>query len=127
MLFFLDEMLRSTIAEIATRDYGLDVISSHRSGRDSLADDQQLLLAAQEGRCVVTKNDKDFRRETQRFQSDGLPHAGVLVISRRLATNQYAAIARALAYYNERHPDGLPPYMLDYLHPAPEQWSPRIS
>lgn len=117
MLFYLDEDLSDKIAQIA-RSRGLDVTSAHETGRRGYSDDTQLLLAAQEGRCVVTKNGAHYLRETRTFMTQGLPHAGVLVVSASLASNQFAAIATALVHYHEMHPQGVPPYFFDYLHPA---------
>ena len=54
-MFFLDEDLSPRIATIA-REQGLDVLSTHESGRNGLDDEEQLRFAAQEGRILVTCN-----------------------------------------------------------------------
>lgn len=82
MRFYLDENLSQQVARLA-RSRGLDVISSPECGRNGLSDAEQLRLAAQEGRCLVTRDD-DFFELTQEFlrgrtfRVQGRPHLGVL-------------------------------------------------
>lgn len=64
MRFYLDEELSQAIAEIARDRYGLDVAASHEIGKDRATDDEQLAFAAQLGRCIVTGNDRHFKRLT---------------------------------------------------------------
>ena len=63
MRFYLDEDLSPRIAVIA-RGLGLDVVSAIELGNLGLADEEQLSLAARDGRCVVTQNRADFIRLT---------------------------------------------------------------
>ena len=112
MRFYLDDDLS------AARLLGLDVISTRESGRLGSTDEQQLLFAAQEGRCLVTQNFTDFYRLTRSFSAAGLPHMGVLFISHSLQADDYGSVARALVAYDQQHSDGMPPYMVDYLHPV---------
>jgi hypothetical protein len=115
---YLDEDLSDEIARIA-RGQQVDVISSHECGRNGLPDETQLRLAAAEGRCLVTRNGRDFLRLTTVFFENGWPHAGVLVVSRSLANADFAGIARALVAYAARYEDDLPAYTTDYLVPMP--------
>jgi hypothetical protein len=117
MRFFLDEDLPPTAAVVA-RSFGVDIVRAHESGRRGLPDDVQLALAAQDIRCLVTRNVRDFERLTLEFQDAGYAHAGVLFVTTSLPNRRYAAIAEAVVRYNQEHPDGLPPYMTDYLHPV---------
>jgi predicted nuclease of predicted toxin-antitoxin system len=112
--FCLDEDLSDEVARIA-RAHGLDVISSHECGRDGLSDDAQLRLAADEGRCVVTRNRDDFVHWTVRFFENGWPHAGVLIVARSLPNGNSAAIAAALITYAQRYEGDLPSYTVDLL------------
>jgi hypothetical protein len=47
-----------------------------------------------------------------------LPHVGVLIVSRSLASRGHAAIARALVAYARRNEDDLPSYTSDFLRTA---------
>jgi hypothetical protein len=112
--FSLDEHLSTEIAEIG-RALGLDVVSSHELGRDGLPDEEQLRLAALDGRCLVTKNRRHFTRLTLQFFEQGRPHAGVLVLPASWRTDDFGRIARALASYAEMRGEGPTDYLLDFL------------
>jgi predicted nuclease of predicted toxin-antitoxin system len=114
MRFYLDEDLSDRVAVIA-RSLGLDVLSSHECGRDGLDDEAQLQAAAEDGRCLVTRNRVDFVAWTVRFFERESPHSGVLLIPGSLPPDQFAAIAHALVEYERQHPEGLPPYTVDFL------------
>ena len=120
--YYLDEDLSSKIA-VPARSLGRDIISAHEIGAWAYTDEAQLLLAAREGRGPVSKNDSDYKRITVEFQAQGLPHMGLLIVPKSIGGNEYARIAAALAYYATLYPMGMPPYMFDYLHPAPEETS----
>jgi predicted nuclease of predicted toxin-antitoxin system len=112
--FYLDEDLSDRIARIA-REAGLDVVSSHETGRDRLPDREQLRLAALDGRCLVTINGRHYIRLTEEFLVTQRPHLGVLIIARSLLANDFAGVARALATFAAEHPDDLPGYTVQYL------------
>jgi hypothetical protein len=114
----LDEDLSDEVSRIA-RSQHVDVISSHECGRDGLSDEDQLRLAAEEGRCLVTYNRDDFLALTVRFFENGWPHAGVLIVSRSLPRRNFAAIAAALVSYAQRYEGDLPSYTTDFLAPVP--------
>lgn len=65
------------MAEIC-RANGLDAISSHECGRDGLTDEDQLRLAAADGRCFVTRNYGCFAALTHTFFQMGWAHPGVV-------------------------------------------------
>jgi hypothetical protein len=117
MLFYLDEDLSDRIAIIA-RSFGLDVISSHECGNDGLDDETQLLQAARDSRCFVTRNRADFVALSVRSFERDSPHCGVLLLAGSLPGDDFAGIARALVEYTESHHDGLPAYSVDFLRPA---------
>ncbi len=108
MRFYLDEDLSDRIAEI-TRARGIDVVSSHECDRDGLDDEQQLKLAAAEGRCLVTRNRNDFILLAVRFFEMGWPHAGVLMVSGSLPADRSSDLAAALAAYEREHHQVHPP------------------
>ena len=120
MLFYLDET-ESQVAAVVARERGVDIISSHESGQDGSTDAVQLSFAASQGRCLVTRNYAHFYQLTTSFAEQGLPHAGVLCIPPSLPSNQFRAIAEALAHYAREHPDGIPPYTIDWLRRAPPE------
>ena len=112
--FYLDEDLPYRAAVIA-RANGLDVVSSHECGRNGLPDEEQLRLAAEEGRCLVTRNRDDFEALTLRFFENEWPHTGVLIVSRSLPNRDASRLARALLAYARAHEDGLPSYTISWL------------
>ena len=118
MRLYLDEDLSHRIAEIG-RAHGLDVVSSHECGRDGLSDEDQLRLAAAEGRCFVTRNYGCFAALTRSFLEKGSPHPGVVHVPRSVPNDAFADIAAALLKYSREHP-GLSSYQIDYLRPILE-------
>ncbi|MGE0543665.1 MAG: DUF5615 family PIN-like protein [Dehalococcoidia bacterium] len=117
MRYYLDEDLSHRIAVIGRR-LGLDIVSSHECGQNGNTDAQQLLFAAQEGRCFVSQDVKDIPRQSKRFEEDGLPHPGVVMVPLSLDGRRFAAVARALARFDEQYPDGIPPYSVFWLDAA---------
>lgn len=113
MRFYLDEDLSNRIAEIA-RSRGMDILSSHECGRDGSSDEEQLWLAAQEGRCLVTRNRSDFIKLTVQFFERNWPHCGVLIISPSLPGDDFRGTVEALIRYAAEHPEGLPNYTIDF-------------
>jgi len=80
-----------------------------------LPDEEQLRRAAEDGRCLVTRNRADFEALTLRCFEHAWPHAGVLIVSRSLPNRDASGIARALAAYARAHADGLPTYAIGWL------------
>jgi predicted nuclease of predicted toxin-antitoxin system len=122
MKFHLDEDQSPRTARAARR-YDLDVTSSHELGLDRVPDEEQLLHAGKEGRCLVTKNGSDFIALTDAFEAEQLPHAGVLIVPHSMPNDAYACIVHALASYHADYPDGVPPYFVSYLYDQPDERS----
>lgn len=118
MRFYLDEDLSPRVAEIARARCGLDVLSAHETGAFGWDDAEQLRFAARAGRCMVTRNRDDFILETAAAFEARASHAGLLILTRSLPNNQFAAIAMALCAYASRHPDGMQAYTVDFLGAA---------
>ena len=119
MRFLLDEDLSPRVAQVA-RGLGLDVASVHELGRRGLSDYEQLTRAAVDGRVFVTRNRDDFIHWTREFYRALLPHAGVLIVSRRIPPDKPERTAHALSRWvqegTKRFPDGHPgPYCIDFL------------
>ena len=122
MRFLLDEHLSPRIAEIA-RGSGLDVASVSQLGARGLSDEQQLTLAASEGRCFVTRDRADYIILTRQFFAEGRSHAGVVLIPSSLPTNHFTGIARALLRFAEEHADAALAYSITYLRRTGEDES----
>jgi predicted nuclease of predicted toxin-antitoxin system len=113
--FYLDEHFSSSIAEIA-RGLGLDVVSALELGNRGLPDQWQLEFAAQEDRCMVTKDGRDFRRLNVSFLERNQPHSGILIVPRSLPSEYFSGIAQALQRYAKSHADTPMAYVIDYIH-----------
>ncbi len=114
MRFYLDEHFSSQIAEIA-RGHGLDVVSALELGHRGLPDLLQLEFAIQEGRCMVTKDGRDFRRLYVSFLQRNQPHSGILIVPMSLPSQYFSRIAQALQRYADSHADTSMTDVIDYL------------
>ncbi len=115
MKCYLDENLSPRVAEIARGQGGLDVVTAHDVGLLEAPDDLHLRYAASEGRYLVTRDREDFLALTLAAFEAQAPHAGVLIVSRTLPNDRFAAIAAALCAFAERFPDGMQPYEIAFL------------
>lgn len=93
--FYLDEDVPHGAAQIGAA-LGMDVVAA-RDAHPSLPQDDpvHLMTAARDHRIMVTYNRNDFLAATREaFQSDA-PHAGLLILTRRLPRDP-ARVAHAL-------------------------------
>ena len=111
----LDEDISPRVAEIARGLCGLDAISAHEIGALEWDDDVQLRFAADQDRCLVTRNRDDFVAATLEAYEAQSPNAGVLIIPHTLPNDRFNAIAVALCAYAARFPDGIRAYTVDFL------------
>ena len=114
MKYYLDEDLSPKIAVLLRRQ-GVDCISAHEIEMVQVSDFEQLELAAQKKRYLVTKNRDDFIRLTVQCFNDHLPHCGVLIIPATIPGDRFSLIAEALAGYACTRPEGMPPYGIDFI------------
>lgn len=117
MRYVIDEDLATNIARIARR-IGVDALSAHEIGREGWTDEEQLVEAAIEGRCIVTGNRGDFEDLTREFYAAGRPHAGVLFVQGALRHADPAAVARALLAFDRARGEFSMSYTWDFLHSA---------
>jgi predicted nuclease of predicted toxin-antitoxin system len=115
MKYYLDEDQSPKIAQILRRNR-IDALSCHEVGMVGASDLEQLEFAAREKRCLVTRNRDDFIKLTLQFFNDHRPHCGVLIVPYTIPGDQFARIARLLKAFASRHPSGLEPYSVDFLH-----------
>jgi hypothetical protein len=111
---YLDEDLSPTTAEWLRRR-GVDAVSVHEVGARGLSDHDQLTRAAEDGRCLVTRNRDDFLRLTLQCFQDYRPHAGLLIVPYSFPGDRVALLVEALAAHAATHPHGLPAYTVDFL------------
>lgn len=120
MRFLLDEGLNPKITELAW-DLGIEVASVHEIRRVGLSDWEQLLLAADDGRILLTRNRADTLHCTAELFRAGQRHRGVLIVPWTLSNDQPGVIARALKRWAYAHSDvgadGFGPYHVDFLTP----------
>jgi hypothetical protein len=114
--FYLDEMF-SPVLVAAARARGLDITCSHDAGRDRLTDEEQLLAATSEGRCIVTENHRHFAPLADAFLDRGETYTGIILVPPTLSNGPVRAFVEALAHLAEIYPDGLPPNTVLWLNP----------
>ena len=79
---FLDEDVHGALAG-ALRKRGYDAIHAVEHRRLGVSDENQLVFARAEERCLVTFNVGDFVQLHNRWRAEGREHAGIIV-SRQL-------------------------------------------
>jgi predicted nuclease of predicted toxin-antitoxin system len=117
MRFLIDEDLSTEIAEIA-QQMGLDVVSVQEVGRRGWTDEEHLVQAAEDGRCIVTANRDHFEAWTSEFFYANRPHAGVLIVRESLRRRGSVAVARALVAFERTRGHFPAEYLCDFLQPA---------
>ena len=117
MKFYLDENMSPKIADIM-RKFGIDAVSAHEVDMAGAADEEQLDLAARQGRCLVTFNRNDFIELSRLYLDAGRAHPGVIIIPYTFRGNEFEQIAKALVAFASRNTNGLPPYTVAFLSPA---------
>lgn len=75
---YLDEDVHRRVAA-ALRLRQFDVVSAHEVGRWGLSDEEQLTLAAAEGRALFTFNPPDYLRLLWNWLHLGKEHSGIIV------------------------------------------------
>jgi len=79
----------------ALRLRGFDVVSVRETGHEALPDEAQLQRAADQGRCVITFNARDFRALHVRWLAETRNHAGI-VLSAQIPLREFVRRCYAL-------------------------------
>lgn len=116
MKFYLDEDLSPRIAE-RLRKRGIDAVSAFEAGNVQLSDREQLAYAAQEGRCLVTRNVRHFILLAQEAIRRQEPHAGIILCSPNIRGFETGTIVHAVTRLAKQFPRGLGEYDVLYLPP----------
>lgn len=113
MKYHVDECLSPDIASYGRRA-GLDVTDWCSQSLQGASDRAHLAFAAAEGRCVITKNCRDFRRLTREAQQRKARHAGILCVPERWAWDIDRVIEQ-LVWLAAEYPRATPPYTVRRL------------
>ena len=114
MKLYLDEDVPVAIAE-ALRRAKVDVLTTEEAGNKQSSDTAQLAFAAKAGRCVVTRNVKEFVELAQRAVQQQRPHAGIILISSAYRGNEIRRITEGLLRIIRANASGLEEYGVRYL------------
>lgn len=114
MKFYLDADLSPKIADLLRRR-GFDAVSAFDLHKAQSSDQEQLDFSSREGRCLVTKNTRDFIALSEEAVRRQVPHAGIILCPRSIRGSEIRAIADALIRIAERYPGGLGGYDVIYL------------
>jgi len=106
---YLDEDVDPALG-LALTTSGLNVLSTRDAGRShrGLADEDQLLFAAEQDRAILTHNTPDFEWLAIAWANTRRMHAGI-ILARRASVGALAAAVRQL---QTDYPDGIPNYCL---------------
>lgn len=92
-LYFDRHIMRRLAVDLRGRGY--DVRTTEEAGKDTAADEEQLLFATAEGRAILTFNIRDFAPLHQAWQAASRPHAGIIV-SQQLGSRQYGLLLQRM-------------------------------
>ena len=114
MKFYLDADLPYHIAERLRRK-GYDAVAASEVGNRQTSDREQLLYAARDGRCLVTRNIRHFVALSHQAVVRQEPHAGIILCPSTLKGNEVGMIADGLIRIAQRIPAGLGNYDAIFL------------
>ena len=92
-----------------------DAVSAHEVGNIEVGDEEQLVFAARHGRCLVSRNARDFRALSLAAVAQRRPHAGIVLCSPRLHGSDVGAVVTGLMKIAARSPRSLGEYDVLYL------------
>ncbi len=106
MKLYLDEDLSPRIVALL-RERGLDATGAHEVGQAGRSDLDQLRYATREGRCLVTRNVSDFLELVRQLINRQESHAGIILVPASFRGDEFAVMARAIAWCVATCPQGL--------------------
>jgi predicted nuclease of predicted toxin-antitoxin system len=112
--FYLDADLSPRIADLVRRR-GFDAVSAHEVGKVRIPDKDQLAFAAQQDRCLVIRNSRDFVDLSREAVTGKVPHAGIIICPPSLQGSEFRIIAEALIRVASLYPAGLGGYDVLYF------------
>jgi predicted nuclease of predicted toxin-antitoxin system len=97
---YLDRHVKLQLADdLGARGY--DVLTTQAVGMDRASDGEQLVLAANQSRAILTFNIRDFAPLHQEWAAQGRTHAGI-ILSQQLGNRQYGLLlGRMLRLLNQ--------------------------
>lgn len=83
-IYFDEDSLNGAVIA-ATRRMGVETSTVGEEARWGLSDEEQLTFAAQRGMAIYTTNVRDFPRIHVEWMTSGRSHAGIVILTERLA------------------------------------------
>ena len=80
MKFYFDEDSAQRRLIAALRSHAIDVVTSLEAGMNARDDESHLILAASQGRVLVSANARDFASLHREWLEQSQSHCGVLII-----------------------------------------------
>jgi len=112
--FYLDEDISPRVAELL-RKKGVNAVSAHEKDMRGASDEEQLQVAVNEKRVMVTRNRNDFIALTVRFFYDLKPHHGLVIVPHSILGSNFNLLANLLSACVKKYPRGLEPYTIEFL------------
>jgi predicted nuclease of predicted toxin-antitoxin system len=112
--FYVDEDLTPAIAT-GLRRKGVDAVSAHEVGNVGIGDEEQLEFATRRGRCLVSRNARDFGSLGRDAVAQRRPHAGIILCPPSLRGADVGAVVAALVKVADQYSRGLGEYDVLYL------------
>ncbi|MHB8574943.1 MAG: DUF5615 family PIN-like protein [Dehalococcoidia bacterium] len=115
MKCYLDADISQRVAAIVRRlDPSIDITSALELRHQAVSDRDELRHAILEGRCIITRNYKDFDDLTTECLETGRAHTGVLLVPSSLPNDNFSGIAKAIVAFAQDYPDATPPNFVGY-------------
>jgi len=111
---YLDEDISPKVSVIL-RKKGVDAVSVHEIGMLEASDEEQLSIAAAEGRVMVTQNRDDFITLMVQFFEALKQHKGVIIVPHTIPGQEFSKLAILLVKFCKNYPQGLEPYTIEFL------------
>ena len=114
MKYLTDEHIPLLLAQLL-RTAGIDVRTAQECGLLGQPDEELLAFAAQESRCLVTANVRDFPRIARDFAAHDERHAGIACGFGTMPTTEAQHVAAQLVRLHEQYPHGVDFDLFVYL------------